>query len=155
MQDEYRIKKQKVPTNVIKAVEFAQESLRSADIPASTVPSQEVRVTAGGDSTGLVAELDRAQQRIVEIESSETLTVRRHEELLEKMKQHHAEEVNVWGETSAEIAESLINNGKVAKGDSIKMSVKKSLIIAGLERYSDVPRQSGTEGNVKGVHGED
>lgn len=66
---------------------------------------------------------------IAELQSTETIIVRRHEELLEEVKTRHAKEAGVWKETSAENAKNLINDVRIAKVDSIKMSVKRNLIL--------------------------
>lgn len=62
--------------NVAEAVELTQELLRSGGVPVNTVPSSEIPVTAGGDTTGFAAELDNAKGRIAELESVETTNVR-------------------------------------------------------------------------------
>lgn len=68
------------------AVELAQEVLGSADAPVNTIPSLEVRVTAGGDTTRLAPELDNAKARIAELESVKNTTVRQHKVFLDVVK---------------------------------------------------------------------
>lgn len=63
------------------------------------------------------------------------MTVRRHEEILDQVKQRHAEEVSVWKENSAENANSLINNVNVAKADIVKMSVESNFILDRFEEH--------------------
>lgn len=91
-----------VLTNVAKAVEVAQELLRSADAPVNTVPSSEVKVTAGEHTTGLAAELEKGKCRIAELESFVTINFGRHKEHSEEVKQHHTEEVIILKGTSTE-----------------------------------------------------
>lgn len=93
--DIFRIKKRKLLTKVAQTVEQALELLRPADVSVDTILSSEVPVTAGEDITGTAAELDKAKLRIAESESAETMTVRRHEALLDEVKQRHAEKVSV------------------------------------------------------------
>lgn len=47
----------------------------------------------------------------------------------------HAEEVSVWKETPAENVNSLINNVKIAKVDSVKLFIKKKLTASLLEEH--------------------
>lgn len=68
--------------------------------------------------------MDKIIGLIVELGSVKTITVYWHEELLNEVKQRHAEEFRVWKETSAENADSLISNIKVVKADCVKMSVE-------------------------------
>lgn len=56
--------------------------LRSADVRVNTVPLPEVLVATGGEATKLEARMNKRKARIAELESLETMTVRRHEELL-------------------------------------------------------------------------
>lgn len=52
------------------------------DIPVITVPSSEVPVFMGGDTTALEAELDKDEARVVDMESVENNSVCSEEELL-------------------------------------------------------------------------
>lgn len=79
--------------------------------------------------------MDNLKAGIAELESVETSTVCRHEEILEKVIQRHAEEIAVWKGTSAENVESLINDVKVANSNSIKMPLERNLSLAGLEEH--------------------
>lgn len=98
--------------------------MHSADVPVEVVPSSEISVIMGGDADEISTELENCKAHIAELESVETVTVRRQEELMEKAKQRHAEEVNVWKETSLEDADSLVNDVKVPNANSVKMAVK-------------------------------
>lgn len=66
-----------VPANVPDADELAQELLWSAVVLVNTVPSSKVPVTTGGGSARFAAGLDKVKVRIAELESAETITVRR------------------------------------------------------------------------------
>lgn len=94
LQDECWTKKWRVLSNVSEAVELSYELLRSAHVPVHTVPSSKAPVTTGGGTTGLTAELDKSKARISELVSAETTKVR-YNEPQDKVKQCHAEKVNV------------------------------------------------------------
>lgn len=47
----------------------------------------------------LAAELDEAGARFSELESTETIADRQHDEFLEKVNESHAKEFGVWKET--------------------------------------------------------
>lgn len=117
-------------TNVAEAADLAQELPQLADVSVNAVPSSKVLVYTGEDTTALVAKLDKAKERIAELESAETLKVRRHNEILEEVKTRHAKMVGVWRETRVEIADSLITDIEVTKAYSVKMSLEKNLILA-------------------------
>lgn len=72
--------------------------------------------------------------RIAELETVETMTVRRHEKLME-VKQRHAEEVYVRNKTSRQNTDSLISDVKVLKARSEKKFVERNLIQARVERH--------------------
>lgn len=91
------------------------------------------------DTSGLEAELYNAKEHIADLESAETIIVLRHEVLSEDVKQHHAKNFSSWKETFAENADSLINNTKVAKADTVKMAIEKNLISARFEQHVWAP----------------
>lgn len=159
LHDECRTKKRRVPTHVAEAVEFAQELLRSEDIPVHNAPSLEVLATTREDSTQLAGELDKAEARTMELKSLETIIVRQHEELLDETKQRHAKVISIWKETSAVNADSLINNVNVAKADSVKMFVKRNVLFARFEEHvralqNLVNFNVDSKADVDGSHGE-
>lgn len=78
-----------VPTNSLKAVEVTQELLRSAHIPVHTAASSVVPATSAVDTTESMTEFDKAKTRIMKVETIKTITVRRPEESLSKIKQRH------------------------------------------------------------------
>lgn len=78
----------------------------------------------------LYPELGRRKARSMDLNSTETIIVCQHEELLKGVKQSHAVEISVWGETSQENAESLTSDVQVANADSVMMSVEQNLIFA-------------------------
>lgn len=84
LQSECWTKNWKNLTNVTEIVLLVQKSLLLADGPVNTVPPSEFPVTTEGSSTGLGTELDKAKPRIVELESVETITFRRHKDLPNK-----------------------------------------------------------------------
>lgn len=86
-----------------------------ADVPVHAAPSSEFSATTGADATELAAEFEKAKPRIAELESVETIPVRRHEELLDEIKQLHVEEIRLWKEIFAENADSLNNEVKLRK----------------------------------------
>lgn len=45
------------------------------------------------------------------------------------------EEISVWTESAAKNSDSLINNVKVAKADTVKMSVERYLVLARFEEH--------------------
>lgn len=49
---------------------------------------------------------------------------------MDEFKQRNAREISVWKKTSTESTDNLIKDEKVAKADSIRMTVEKSLILA-------------------------
>lgn len=108
---------------------------RSADVPISTVPSSDVAVNTAGHAAELSTWLEKAKARITELESVETMTVHRYEKLMDEVKQRHAEKVSVWKDTSRKNADGLIDTVKVAKGDSVKMSVEQNLTFARFEKH--------------------
>lgn len=69
--------------------------LRPADVSVNNVPSPEVPVALGVDTSELVAKLYKSKKSIAELEPVETITVHRHEELLDEVKQRHADEISV------------------------------------------------------------
>lgn len=127
--------KRKVPTKVAEGFELARELLRSTDVPADLVPSWEVPVSTRGDAAELTAELEKTKTRAAELNSVETITVRRHRELMEKGRQRHAEEVSVWKEPSRENAHCLANTMKDAKADIVKIYVERNLNLARFEKH--------------------
>lgn len=74
----------------------------------------------------LFLELGKAQARLSELEVGDTIIVRPHEELMIEAKQRHGEKVTVWEEIYRENVDPLINDLKVAKAKSIKISVYRS-----------------------------
>lgn len=74
----------------------------------------------------LAVELDNAKACIVELEFSETTTVRRQEELFEDIRKRHAEEVGFRKENFAENIDTFIYYAKVANAESVKMPVEKT-----------------------------
>lgn len=135
MQDECRTEKERFPTNVAEAVELAQELLGSTDVHVNTVPPSEIPVTTGGDIAELTAELDKAKFRINELVFVEPFTIRWHGELWDEVKQRHAKEVSNWNDKPAGNADSLISDVKLAKVDSVKMSVERNLISNCFEKH--------------------
>lgn len=127
--------KRKFPTDVVEAFELAHKLLRLADVPVSTLSSTEVPVTTEGDTTELVAGLDKAKVRFAELKSVASLNIRRYEELLDEAKQRQAGDVSVWKKTSVENADFQNNNVKVARADSVRMSVDMNLISACFEEH--------------------
>lgn len=94
----------------------------------------------------------KANSRILKLESVEKVTVRRREELMDGIKRRHAEHFPVWKETSRDNLDSLINDVKVAKAGSVKMSVEPILIIARFKehvRAVQTPFNANVEQNVK------
>lgn len=134
-QDDRRTKQRRVQTSVDEAVKLDQALLRSADVSVNNVPLSEGTVTTGGEFTEFAAELDKAKARIVKLEPVKTITVRRHEEVLDEVKKRYAEEICVWKETSAENSDYLINDVKVAKVGSVKMSVERNSIFTRFEEH--------------------
>lgn len=94
------------------------------DVGVHAAPSSDLPSSPEEDSTELVGDLDEAEARIAKPESVGTVTGRRHEESLHEIKKCHAEEIGVWKGTYAENADSLVNDVKIAKADSVMMSVK-------------------------------
>lgn len=135
LQDKYRTKKRRAPTNVAEVVELAQVLRQSADAPVNFVPSSEVPAISGGETTPLVAAMNNAKARIAELKSTETMTVRPHEELLEEVKYRLAKEVGVWKETSVKDSNSLINDVRLAKADRVKISVNRNWILSRWEEH--------------------
>lgn len=70
---------------------------------------------------------------IAELESIEIITVLRHEELMEEVKNGRAEEVNVWKVITDESVDSLIDDVNVVKFYIVKTDVKLKLILARFE----------------------
>lgn len=91
--------------------------LRSANVSVNTVPSSTAPVNTEGNTTKFVAELDEAKSCIAELESVQTVSVRRHEGLLNDVKQRQAEEIGIWRKIFAQYAERLLNDIKVSKAD--------------------------------------
>lgn len=83
----------------------------------------------------VAAELDKFKARIANLEPTETITACRDEAFLEDVKKRHAEEVELWKETSAENEDSLIIDVNAAKADSGKMSGERNLILTGFEEH--------------------
>lgn len=132
--------------------------LRSADVLVNYVPLSEVTITTGFEFNELAAELDKDKARIVERDSTETITIRRHEELLNEIKQCQAEEIGVWKETSAGNADNLISNAVAAKEVCLEMSVERNLIWSRFEEHVPTHAEPGkcqrrTKGNVDGSLG--
>lgn len=71
----------------------------------------------------------------MELESVETIAVSRHEESLNEVKQRHVEEVSVWNEIFAEIADSLVSEVKVANAGSVEMSIEWNMILICFEKH--------------------
>lgn len=130
LQEECGSKKHRVPMNVAEPVHVAQELLRSADVLVTTVLSLKVPVTAEGDTTQLAADLNKAKVSIFELESGESINVRRNEGRSEEGTQRHPAKIRVWKATIAKIADCLINDVEVANADSLKMSAGRNLILA-------------------------
>lgn len=84
LQDNCQAKKQSIPTDVAETVKLAQESLQwGAGVNA--VPSSEVSVTSDGDAATFAGMSDKGKAGLVGLECTETIIVRRHEDLLEKI----------------------------------------------------------------------
>lgn len=111
------------------------QELLQLDSRVNGVTSSMIPVTTEEDATTLTAELNNARARIAELESFETLTVLWHKGFLEQARQRHSEEVGVRIETSAEKKDSLNNDVKVAKPESIKMGVVNNLKLAHNEEH--------------------
>lgn len=161
LQDECRTKKRRVLANLAEVVELAQELLQSTDVLVNAVASLEVPVTTGGITFELATKLNKHKAFIAEVESVETITIPRRGDVSDEDKQRHTDEISVWKETSAENADSVINNGKVAKADSIKMSVNRNLILDRFEEHvralqalidANVLFHVRTKGDVNGRH---
>lgn len=151
MLEERRTKKRRVPANFSQGLAFAQKLLRSADISVHTAPSSKVLATTGLDTAELSTELDETTAHIAELESVETTTVLRQREPMDEIKQRHAQEVGVRKKTSAENVDSLINNVKVAKVDSVEMFVDRGLNLTCFEKHVQVVQalvNSNVEPNV-------
>lgn len=103
LQEECRTKKRRAPTKVGEVVELAQKWLRPADSALNTVPSSDAPVNSEEDTTEIAAELNIVKARIAELEYVENITVRRHEELFDKVKRRHAEKMSDWKETSSKM----------------------------------------------------
>lgn len=99
------------------------------------MPLSDVPVTDDWDATTLSAQLDEEKALIVELKSTETKTARQPEALLDETKQRLAEDIGVWNKTSAENANSLVNNVKFAKADSVMKCVERNLGLARLEEH--------------------
>lgn len=106
-----------------------------AGVSVNTVPSPKLLVTTGGGTTKESAESHKAKTCIAELESVEAITVGRHEELLHDVRKRHAEEIGAWKENSAENADSLNSDLKVANADSAKKSGKRNLILSRFEEH--------------------
>lgn len=65
----------------------------------------------------------------------EAINVRQYGKFLKEFKIRRTEEVGVWKKTSAETADSFINDVKVAKADSVKMAVESNLILACFDEH--------------------
>lgn len=74
---------------------LAQELPQSTDAGIFAVPSSEVMVITDENATALGAELNNAKARIAVLKTTETITVLRHEELLERVKNRLAEYAGV------------------------------------------------------------
>lgn len=87
------------------------------------------------DDAGLSTELEKAKERIEEIESVEAINIRRHEELMKDDEQRIAEEVSVWKEIFGEDEDRMVNDVEVATADSVKMSIEQKLVLAPFEKH--------------------
>lgn len=123
LQDECRTKTRRVPMNSTEMVELPYELLQSKNASADAVPSCEAPALSEHETHASIAELDIAIAHIVELEAVKTRTVFWREELLEEIKQRHAEEIGVWKESSTENQDSSINDVLVPKAGSVKMPV--------------------------------
>lgn len=94
-----------------------QRSFRSSDVSLDVATSSEVPVFTEGDAAKLSTELRKAKELISEIKSGETITASLQEEIIDEVKQCHAEKIRVKKETSRENENSLMNDIKVAKAD--------------------------------------
>lgn len=92
LQDGCCARKRRVPTNVAKVVELVKELLLSSFVPVNTVLSSEVPVTTKAYSTELPAEMEESIANSASLESGETISFCRHEELLQEFLTRHAEE---------------------------------------------------------------
>lgn len=99
--------------------------IHSTDVSVRALTTSEVFATTGGDTTALVTKLDNAHVRIAILEPVKIMNVRRHEELLEEVTQCQSDAIGVWKETSSQNADSPIDDVKVVKTDSVKMSVQE------------------------------
>lgn len=68
------------------------------------------------------------------------MTVRPQEVLMSEVKQHHAEEVSVWKDTSRKNADSFISDVEVGRAGSVKISVERNFCLPLME------------GHVRGLH---
>lgn len=59
----------------------------------------------------------------MKVKSVETMTIRRHKELMDNVEQCHTEKVSVWKETFRENTNSLTNDVKVAEAVSVRISM--------------------------------
>lgn len=95
MQGECRTKKQKVPNDVAEAVVLAQKLVTLSNALAVVPLPSKVRSTTEGNAAESVTETEKSKARISKLESTETITDCRHEELMYKSKRRYTEEKSV------------------------------------------------------------
>lgn len=118
-------------------VELVQELICSSTVPVGAAPSSEAPADIGKEKklAKVLADFEKHQARLADLESVEMMTIRRHQNLLNELKQPHAKKVTVWLENSRDSADSLNNDVRVAKAEAIKMSVDRNLILARYKRH--------------------
>lgn len=80
--------------------------------------------------------LEKVTALIEEPESINTNIVRRHEQRMDKVLQHHSQEFSFWEETAHDNDDdSLIKGLNVAKADIAKMAVEWNEILALFEKH--------------------
>lgn len=130
LQDERHTRDRKILLNVAAAAELAHELLHSSGASVNVLSLSDIPISIVGSAAEVSTKMARCMACTAELESVETITLRRQEELLEE-----PEEANIRNETSRENADSPTHNVKVTNADSVKMSVKQNSILTLFEEH--------------------
>lgn len=135
LQDECCINNRTVLINVINEIELVKEFLSSSGAITGFIITSEVPNITVLKVAQSFAELERSGAGIAGMETFDTITVRRHEELMNLIGLRYAGEIHVWKETSRDNAKCTINDMRVAKAESVKIFVKQNFILTRFEEY--------------------
>lgn len=124
--------------------------MRSSNVLVDIALLLAVPANTEEDTGGLSAESEKDKKRIAEFAFVKTMTLRRHEELMDDVKKRPSEEVSVWWETSRENTDGLITDMKSAIAHTVRMSMERDLALVRCKEHFCAP-ETLVDANVKRI----